>query len=102
MKLKMGRMEGLEFTLFCKFLMEVLVMYAITNYDGGELRDFLEGMINAMFFNFFILLLMVTYEYVVKSFICKSYIRTTSSSSLATTPDDTFSFQEDALSTNAL
>ncbi|GMH87010.1 hypothetical protein TrST_g1503 [Triparma strigata] len=71
MKLDMGRIEGLQFTLFCTLSIEALVMYAVTNEEGTELGDFLQGLMNVMSLNFVILGLFVVYEYIIKPAICR-------------------------------
>ena len=88
MKLDMERFEGLQFTLFSTFSIEALVMYALTDEDGSELSDFLQGLINVMFFNFCTLALIALYEYVLKPAICRSTTRPHASSSV--TSQDAF------------
>ncbi|GMI00041.1 hypothetical protein TrLO_g11749 [Triparma laevis f. longispina] len=49
MKLNLGsRIEGLQFTLFCTYSTEVLVVYSLTNGEEGEVNDFLGGVIDIM------------------------------------------------------
>ena len=59
MILNMGRIELLQFTLFSTFSIEALVLYALSDEDGTELSDFLQGLITVMFWNFTILILIV-------------------------------------------
>ncbi|GMH57721.1 hypothetical protein TL16_g02450 [Triparma laevis f. inornata] len=100
MKLNLGsRIEGLQFTLFCTLSMEALVIYSLTDDKGGEVNDFLQGLIGIMFYNFCILGLIVVYEYVIKPAICKPSTRAASSS---VTHPDSFHFQESGLTINSL
>ncbi|GMH48800.1 hypothetical protein TL16_g00377 [Triparma laevis f. inornata] len=101
MKLNMSRMEGLQFTLFCTFSMEALVMYSLTDDEGGKVNDFLNGLIDTMVVNFAILVLIVLYEHIIKPAICKPSTRSASSSS-ATRPDDSFDGYTNGLTVNNL
>lgn len=101
MKLDMGKVEGLQFTLFCTFSMEALVAYALTDNEGGELNDLLGGLILIIQINASIFAIIALYEHVFKPAICKSSTRSHASSSV-TSPDNSFSFQENALSVDAL
>ncbi|GMI04176.1 hypothetical protein TrLO_g9542 [Triparma laevis f. longispina] len=101
MKLNMNRMEGLQFTLFCTLSMEALVVFSLTDNQGGGANDFLDGLMWIMFFNFFVLFLVVAYEHLLKPLICKPSSRTAASSS-ATSPDDFFDNYINDLSINAL
>jgi len=98
MKLNMGGMvEGLQFTLFSTFSIEALLVYALTDNKGTELSDFLLGLITIMFYNWSLLMLIFSYEYVLKPAICRR--STTSeeepSSSPVTNPNsDAFSFAD--------
>ena len=102
MKLDMGRIEGLQFILFSTFSIEALVVYALTNEEGTELGDFLQGLINVMFYNFAILLIIVIYEYVIKPAICRPSTRSHASSSVTSPDSDAFSFESSGNTINAL
>ena len=82
MNLNMGRIEGLQFILFSSFSILALVMYALTNEEGTELSDFLQGLINVMGVNIALLGLIVLYEYVIKPAICRPTTRSHASSSV--------------------
>ncbi|GMI04924.1 hypothetical protein TrVE_jg12139 [Triparma verrucosa] len=93
MKLDMGRIEGLQFTLFSTFSTLALVVYALTNEEGTELSDFLLGLTNVMALNLAILSLIVGYEYVLKPAICRPITRSNTSSSV--TSQDAFHLPHD-------
>ena len=88
MKLNMGRIEGLQFTLFSTLSVEALVLYALTNEDGARLSKFLDGLINVMRCNLALLLLIVAYEYVLKPAIFRPTTRPQASPSV--TSQDAF------------
>ena len=67
MKLNMGRIEGLKFTLFSTFSIEALVMYALTDEEGTELSGVVNGLIFLTMMNFALLGLLVLYEHVIKT-----------------------------------
>ncbi|GMH76024.1 hypothetical protein TL16_g06946 [Triparma laevis f. inornata] len=101
MKLNLGsRMEGLQFTLFCTYSMEALVIYSLTNDEGGEVNEFLNGLIDTMIINFGILGFIVVYEYVIKPAICKPSSRTDHDDD--NDSGDSFNFQENGLNINSL
>ncbi|GMH54708.1 hypothetical protein TrST_g5681 [Triparma strigata] len=82
MNLNMGRIEALQFTLFSTLSVEALVLYALTNEEGKELDNFLEGLMNVMRVNYAILGLIVIYEYVIKPAIFRPTTRSHTSSSV--------------------
>ena len=94
MNLNVGsRIEGLQFALFCTFSVKALVDYSLTDDKaGGEINDFLEGLIAIMILNFAILVLIVLYEHILKPLICKPSTRAAPSSSI--THPDSFHFQD--------
>ena len=97
MKLSMGMVEGLFFTLFSTFSIEALVIYALTDEDGREIGNFLSKFVSVMLMNAAILFVIVIYEYIIKPAICRR--STTSeeepSSSPVTNPNpDAFSFAD--------
>ena len=87
MKLNMGRLEGLQFTLFFMFTIEAPVLYALTNEEGTKLSNFLHGLIFVMIINGTLLLVLNLYEYVLKP-ICRPTTRPHASSSV--TSEDAF------------
>lgn len=99
MKLKMGWVELLVFTLFCTFSVEALVVYVLTNDEGSEISVYLGVWITCVHFNWLIFIFVVMYQYAIKPLICKSSTHTASSS---VTNPDSFNFQENALSINSL
>ncbi|GMH98279.1 hypothetical protein TrST_g982 [Triparma strigata] len=82
MNLNMGRIEGLQFILFSTFSILALVVYALTNKEGTELSEFLQGLINVMGVNGVILLVIVGYEYIIKPAIFRPTTRSHASSSV--------------------
>ena len=102
MNLNMGRIEGLQFILFSTFSILALVLYALTNEEGTELGDFLEGLILVMVVNFGILSLVVLYEYVLKPAICRPTTRSHDSDSETSPNSDAFSFESSGNSINVL
>ena len=97
MKLNMGRIEGLQFSLFSTFSIEALVVYALTDEEGKQISNFLQGLISVMALNYVLLILIIIYEYIIKPAICRR--STTSeeepSSSPVTNPNsDAFSFPD--------
>ena len=102
MNLNMGRIEGLQFILFSTFSILALVMYALTNEEGTELSDFLQGLINVILYNFFILGLIVLYEYVLKPAIFRPTTRPQASPTVTSPNSDAFSFDSTGNSINAL
>ncbi|GMH91634.1 hypothetical protein TL16_g12110 [Triparma laevis f. inornata] len=102
MKLDLGsRIEELQFTLFCMFSIEALIMYSLTNSEGEEMDNFLGGLVIIMLLNFSSLAFIVLYEYVIKPLICKSSTRATNSPSVMN--PDAFNFAGDSgRSMNAL
>ena len=82
MNLNMGMIEGLQFTLFSTFSILALVVYALTNEEGTEVGDFLQGLIQVMQMNYFFLLIIVIYEYVIKPAICRPTTRPQASDSV--------------------
>ncbi|GMH83539.1 hypothetical protein TrVE_jg5572 [Triparma verrucosa] len=97
MNLNMGRIEGLQFILFSTFSILALVVYALTNEDGTELSDFLQGLINVMLYNFLILLLIVAYQYIIKPAICRRSTTSEEESSddpVTNPSSDAFSFRD--------
>ena len=103
MKLDIGRIEGLQFTLFSTLSIEALVLYALTNEEGTELSDFLQGLINVMIMNLAILALIDLYEYALKPAICRPTTLSQASSSVTSSPNsDAFSFESSGNTINAL
>ena len=103
MKLDMVRIEGLQFTLFSTFSILALILYALTDEDGTELSDFLQGLINIMNLNVTILFLIVIYEYIIKPAICRPTTTSEEESSSVTSPNsDAFSFESNGSPINVL
>eukprot|EP00519_Triparma_laevis_P013771 CAMPEP_0182496570 /NCGR_PEP_ID=MMETSP1321-20130603/5194_1 /TAXON_ID=91990 /ORGANISM="Bolidomonas sp., Strain RCC1657" /LENGTH=159 /DNA_ID=CAMNT_0024700219 /DNA_START=289 /DNA_END=768 /DNA_ORIENTATION=- len=82
MNLDMGRIEGLQFTLFSTLSIEALVVYALSDEEGTKLGYFLQGLINAMLLNAALLSLIVAYEYVIKPAIFRPLTRSHTSFSV--------------------
>ena len=100
MKLNMGRIEGLQFTLFFMNTIEALVLYALTNEEGTKLSNFLHGLILVMIINGILLLVLNLYEYVLKP-ICRPTTRPQASPTV--TSQDAFHLPQDNNNTiNAL
>ncbi|GMI02595.1 hypothetical protein TrVE_jg13793 [Triparma verrucosa] len=102
MKLDMGRIEGLRFTLFSMLSIEALVMYAMTDEDGTEVSEFLNGLITVMLLNGAILSLFVAYEYVLKPAIFRPTTRPHASASVTSPNSDAFSFESSGNTINVL
>ena len=102
MKLDMGRIEVLQFILYSTYSVEALVLYALTNEEGAELSEFLERLIQIMFWNFIILMLIVVYEYVIKPAICRPSTRSHASSSVTSPNSDAFSLGGTSTTISAL
>ena len=102
MNLNMGRIEGLQFILFSNFSILTLVLYALTNEEGTELIDFLQGLINVMAINVTILLFIVVYEYVIKPAIFRPTTRPQAPPSVTSPNSDAFSFESSGNTINAI
>ncbi|GMH94386.1 hypothetical protein TrVE_jg4892 [Triparma verrucosa] len=102
MKLNMSRLEGLQFALFSTLSVEALVLYALTNEEGTEISDFLQGLINIMWLNYTLLALIVFYEYVIKPAICRSSPANARTSIANLNPENNFSFSDNSSTINAL
>jgi len=82
MKLNMGWIEGLQFALFSTFALVSLVLYALTNEEGGELNDSLQGLVNVAILNYGFLGLLVIYKHIVEPTICRPSTRSHASTSV--------------------
>ena len=106
MKLRMGMVEGLQFTLFSALSLEALLMFALTDDDGAEINykdgDLLSTLFIIMQCNFFILVFIVIYQYVLKPLICRPSTRPHASSSVTSTNSDAFSFDSNNSTINSL
>jgi len=89
MKLDMGRIELLQFTLFSTLSIEALILYALTDEDGAEVSEFLQGLIVVMGVNVSILSLFVFYEHVLKPAIWRQ-AGTARGSAASSSPQDAF------------
>ncbi|GMH54829.1 hypothetical protein TL16_g11384 [Triparma laevis f. inornata] len=88
MKLDMGMIEGLQFALFSTLSIEALVLYALIDEDGTQISDFLQGFINVMSLNSFILGFIVVYEHIIKPTLFRPTTRSHAASSV--TSQDAF------------
>ena len=102
MQLDMGRMEGLQFALFSTLSIEALVLYALTNEEGEELSDFIQGLINIFILNWTLFGLIVVYEYIIKPAICRSSPANARTSIANVNPENSFSFSDTSSTINAL
>ncbi|GMH61765.1 hypothetical protein TrLO_g7558 [Triparma laevis f. longispina] len=100
-KRSMNRVEGLHFTLFCTFSMEALMVYSLTDNEGGGTNDFLDCLIDIMFWSLFALIDIVVYEHLLKPLVCQPSSRT-AASSVTTRPDDSFDIYSNGLNINSL
>ena len=83
MVLKMGKMEGFQFSLGCILSTVAWVQFATLNEDGEPLTDFMNTLMHLSALFFFSLFILVFFDIFVRPYLCPS-----SSSATTATPDD--------------